>query len=91
LRSFTAVVTNNAPQDPAPTGTVTFEDVFFNGSGTVTNVLAQDIVLSNGIVQVVTSSLSAGVKDLGNHFIAARYNGDTNYAKGSSTCSADGS
>jgi hypothetical protein len=74
--TFTATVTNLNPSDPAPTGTVTFQDVTYAPSIRVTNILATNVVLSNYTASVTISTLSSNT---GNHFITAIYNGDTNF------------
>jgi hypothetical protein len=83
--TFTAIVTNLADAGPAPTGTVRVEDLSYNGPDPVTNILADNLVLTNGMAAVTTSNLSAAGSDLGNHFITVTYSGDTNFAKGSAT------
>lgn len=74
--TFTATVTNLNPSDPAPTGTVTFQDITYAPSIRVTNILATNVVLSNHTASVTVSTLSSNT---GNHFITAIYGGDTNF------------
>jgi hypothetical protein len=83
--TFTAVVTNLDPSDPVPNGTVTFHDVTYQGVTTISNLLAADVALINGVATVTTSNLSAGPNQLGNHWITATYSGDTNYPGGAAT------
>jgi hypothetical protein len=81
--TFTATITGSAP---SPTGTVTFEDVTFNGLNPVTTTLATNVPLDgNGHASVTTSSLAAGGDYAGNHFIIATYSGDVNHAVASMT------
>ena len=77
--TFTAVVTNLNPADPVPTGTVTFRALYYLGVLPVTNVLATDVPLTNGIASVTTSALDAGEANFGNHLVTAIYSGDTNF------------
>jgi len=83
--TFTAIVTNFSGGDPAPTGTVTFQDVTYQGTSQITNILAANIALSNGMAAVTNTSLIASTNSFGNHFITAIYNGDTNYPGGRAT------
>src|SRR5207249_75959 len=83
--TFTAVVTNSDPAGSVPTGTVTFQDVTFQSSTRVTNVLAADVPLTNGLATVTTSALLAGGNYQGNHFITALYAGDSNFPPASAT------
>jgi hypothetical protein len=82
--TFTAIVTNFSGGDPAPTGTITFQDVTYQGLTQVTNILA-NVPLSDGMAAVTNSSLVASTNSFGNHFITAIYSGDTNYAGGRAT------
>ncbi len=74
--TFTALVTNLNVSDPAPTGTVTFSNLTYQGATPVLNELAMDVPLSNGVASFTASSLAAGGNNLGNHLITATYNGD---------------
>jgi len=75
--TFTATVTGS----PAPNGTVSFEDFTYNGSNPELIFMANDLPLNaSGQVSFTTSTLKAGGNFLGNHFIRALYNGDTNHA-----------
>jgi hypothetical protein len=75
--TFTATVSGSTQ----PTGTVTFSDTTYNGLNAETTTLATNVPLdSNGHATVTTSSLAAGGNYLGNHFIRAIYNGDSNHA-----------
>jgi hypothetical protein len=85
LLTFTAVVTNLNPADPIPTGTVTFNDVTYQGITTISNLLAASVPLTNGVATIATSNLTAGPNQLGNHWITATYSGDTNYPNGAAT------
>lgn len=81
--TFTATVTSSLP---APTGTVTFEDLTYNGLDQVTTILAANVPLDgSGRAAVTTSSLAAGGACPGNHFIIASYSGDANHAGASTT------
>ena len=81
--TFTATITSSLP---SPTGTVTFEDLTYNGLDPVTTTLATNVPLDgNGRASVTTSSLAAGGAYPGNHFITATYSGDVNHAAGSVT------
>ena len=71
--TFTATVTGS----PAPTGTVTFFDVTYNGFNSESTTLASNVPLSTGgQAAVTTSSLAAGGNYLGNHHVTALYSGD---------------
>lgn len=83
--SFTAVVTNLDGAGPVPTGTVTFQDVTYQGVSPVTNLLASGVPLTNGVASVTTSTLIAASNFLGSHFITATYSGDTNFPGGAAT------
>jgi hypothetical protein len=83
--TFTVVVTNLDGAGPMPTGTVTFQDVTYQGTNAITNVLASNVSLENGAASVTNSSLIASVNAFGNHFITASYNGDTNFPPGRAT------
>ena len=83
--TFTAIVTNLSGGDPEPTGTITFQDVTFQGLTQITNILAANVPLSNGIAAVTNSSLIAATNSFGNHFITAIYSGDTNFPSGRAT------
>ncbi len=83
--TFTATVTNVHSGDPAPTGTITFLSTTFSNLVQLTNILSADVPLSNGVASVTTSTLEAGTQFLGNHFITATYNGDTNYSSATVT------
>jgi hypothetical protein len=83
--TFTAIVTNISGGDPAPTGTITFQDVTYRGITPITNVLVANVPLSNGIAAVTSSSLIASTNAFGNHFITAIYSGDTNFPPGRAT------
>jgi hypothetical protein len=72
--TFTATVTNVNPTDPAPAGTVTFQDISL--PSTATNTLASNLALSNYTASVTVTNLSS---NNGNHLITALYSGDTNY------------
>lgn len=80
---FTASVSNLNASDPLPTGTVTFLDRTHRGVTSITNTLAANVPLTNGVASVTISNLSAGgivpTNALGNHLINATYNGDTNF------------
>jgi hypothetical protein len=80
--TFTAIVTNLNPADPAPSGTVTFEDRTYEGSTPVTNILAASVPLSNYVAAVTTSSLAS---NHGNHFITAIYSGGGAFQSASAT------
>jgi hypothetical protein len=82
--TFTAVVTNPV-SGPAPTGTVTFQDVTYRTLTRITNVLAMAVPVTNGVATVTTSALSAGTNMFGNHFIIASYSGDGTFQPGSAT------
>lgn len=83
--TFTAVVTNQSVADPAPSGTITFQDITYQGTTRITNILAANVPLTNGVAGVTNSSLIASTNSFGNHFITARYSGDTNFPPGSAT------
>jgi len=75
--TFTATVTGATP----PTGTVSFFANTYNGLTPEAKTLQANVPLNaNGQASVSTSSLSAGVNYLGNHFIVAIYNGDGSHA-----------
>jgi len=85
--TFTAIVTNLNPGGPSPTGTVTFLDRTYRGLSSVTNTLAANVSLTNGLAAATTAALSAGgsypTNFLGNHFITATYHGDANFPSAS--------
>jgi Bacterial Ig-like domain (group 3) len=83
--TFTAIVTNFSGGDPDPAGTITFQDVTYQGIAPITNILAANVPLSNGIAAVTNSSLIAATNAFGNHFITAIYSGDTNFPPGRAT------
>ena len=75
--TFTATVSVTAP---APTGTVTFTGLTYNGVTPVTTTLASNIPLDAlGQASFTTSSLAAGGAFHGSHFITATYSGDANH------------
>ena len=81
--TFTAIVTNLNAGGLSPTGTVTFQARTHRGLTSITNVLAANVPLSNGVAMVTSSTLEAGgsypTNFLGNHLITATYNGDANF------------
>jgi hypothetical protein len=83
--TFTAIVTNLSLGDPAPTGIITFQDIFYQGVTRLTNILASNVPLDNGVASVTNSSLIASTNSFGNHFITATYSGDTNFPPGNAT------
>jgi hypothetical protein len=83
--TFTAIVTNFSGGDPAPTGSITFQDATYQGLTQITNILAANVALSNGVAAATNSSLIASTNSFGNHFITAIYSGDTNYPGGRAT------
>lgn len=83
--SFTAIVTNLNAADPAPTGAITFQDVTYQGTSRITNILAANIPLNAGAASVTNSSLIASTNSFGNHFITATYSGDVNFPPGRAT------
>lgn len=84
--TFTAVVTNLAPLGPSPTGTVSFQDLTYQGLAATNRTLATNVVLNyRSIASVTVSNLSTGSNYLGNHFITASYSGDANFAPATMT------
>jgi hypothetical protein len=81
--TFTASVSNLNALGPAPTGTVTFNDLTYRGVSATNTTLASDVQLSNGVASVTTSALVAASNFLGNHFISVVYSGDANFPTGS--------
>ena len=81
--TFTASVTNLDGSDPQPTGTVTFQDLTYQGLVATNITLATDVPLLNGLAAVTASDLTARSNFLGNHFITAIYSGDTTFQTGS--------
>jgi hypothetical protein len=75
--TLTAMVTKLDDSRPLPTGTVTFQDVIYQGFTRVTNTLGNAIPLAGGTATVTNVVLSAGSNSLGNHFITAIYSGDS--------------
>ena len=80
--TFTAIVTNLDGSDPQPTGTVTFEDLTYNGLAATNIILGTAVPLVNGLASVTTSDLMAGSNFLGNHYITAVYSGDSTFETG---------
>jgi hypothetical protein len=84
--TFTATITNTGGTGPAPSGTVTFQDLTYEDVTPITTTLASNVPLNaNGQAAVTTSNLTAGNGFLGNHFITATYSGDANFSPGSAT------
>jgi hypothetical protein len=87
--AFTAVVTNLNSSGPLPGGTVTFQDLTHRGLTAVTNTLAANAPLTNGVASVTSVALSAGggypTNFSGSHLITAIYSGDTNFPTASAT------
>ncbi|MFZ1217722.1 MAG: Ig-like domain-containing protein [Chthoniobacterales bacterium] len=81
--TFTATVTNTGAGGPVPTGTVTFEDLTYQGTTPVTTTLGTVSLNGSGQASLTTSSLTAGSSFLGNHLITATYSGDANFSAGS--------
>jgi len=81
--TFTAAVTGPAP---APTGTVTFTDITYNGLNPEFTTLATNVpVDSSGHASITTASLTAGGDRHGCHWITATYSGDGNHPSASMT------
>jgi len=81
--TFTAAVTGPVS---APTGTITFKDLTYNGFTPEITTLATNVPLdASGHASVSVSSLTAGGTYLGNHLITAMYGGDGNHAASSAT------
>ena len=76
-------MTNLDGSDPQPTGTVTFQDLTYQGLIATNTILATNAPLVNGLAAVTTSNLTARSNYLGNHFITALYSGDANFQTGS--------
>ncbi len=83
--TFTAVVTNRNPSQPAPTGTVTFKDLTYQGLTALTSTLASNVALVDGRATITNSTLIADSNYLGNHFITASYSGDAIFSASSAT------
>jgi hypothetical protein len=83
--TFTAIVTNLSGAAQTPTGAVTFQDITYQGTTRVTNILAANVPLNSGIASVTNSALIASTNSFGNHFITATYSGDTNFPSGQAT------
>ena len=76
--TFTASVSGGAA---APTGTVTFTGLTYNGVSPVNTTLASNVPLSaSGQASFTTSSLVAGGAFHGSHFITATYSGDASHS-----------
>ena len=71
--TFTATVAPTQTGGPTLTGTMQFL-YYFNANGTNTN-LGSAVTISNGNAQLTTTTVPGGTV-----FVAARYNGDSNYA-----------
>src|SRR4051812_24881695 len=80
-----AIVTNLNALGPVPTGTVTFQDITYQGTTRITNVLDTNVSLLNGVAFITNSSLIASTNSFGNHFVTAIYNGDANFPSGTAT------
>ena len=81
--TFTATITANPPQSPAPTGTVDF----FDGAAIPANAIAgcsAQLLNSSGVASCTTSTLTSAGSP---HTITARYNGDGNYNPSTGTVS----
>jgi len=83
--TFTAVVTNLDASGPQPSGAVTFRDLTYTGLVPTNITLAANVPLTNGLVSITSSNLTAGSSFLGNHFITATYTGDAEFSGGSAT------
>src|SRR5439155_11385967 len=83
--AFTAIVTNLDASGPVPSGSVTFQDVSFQGLVAQTNILAADVPLVDSIAVITNSSLAAGSNHFGNHFVSVIYSGDTTFQAGKAT------
>jgi hypothetical protein len=83
--TFTAVVTNLDASGPQPSGTVTFQDLTYEGLVSTNMSLAANVPLTNGLASITSSNLTAGSNFLGNHFITATYSGDAEFLGGSAT------
>jgi len=81
---FTAVVTN-LTAGPIPTGTITFQDITYQGTTRITNILAANVPLNGGVAGVTNSSLIASTNSFGNHFVTASYSGDINFPSSTAT------
>jgi len=68
-----------------PSGTITFQDVTYQGTTRITNILASNVPLDSGIAIITNSSLFAATNAFGNHFITATYSGDANFPPGNAT------
>lgn len=77
--TFTATLENRDTNGPVPSGTVTFLASTFDGLVSITNTIAADVPLSNGVAAVSTTNLAASSNLLGNYFITVTYTGDTNF------------
>lgn len=77
--TFTATVTGAS----APTGTVTFTDVSYDGftqtSNTLGTVTLTPVNNTDSVATFSTNSLLSGGTSLGNHWITASYSGDATY------------
>jgi hypothetical protein len=83
--TFTAVVASQTNGQPAQTGSVTFQDLTYQGQTRITSVLASNLPLSNGVATLATSGLIAASNYLGCHYITATYSGDATFQAGSAT------
>ncbi|HYV30482.1 MAG TPA: Ig-like domain-containing protein, partial [Candidatus Binatia bacterium] len=87
--TFTVFVTNLDSAGPAPSGTVTFQDRTHRGLAGITNPLAANVPLTNGVASVTSSALSAGGSYPTNysdsHFVSATYSGDVIFPSASAT------
>jgi len=79
------VVTNLDNSPLQPSGTVTFQDLTYEGIAPTNITLAADLPLSNGVASVTTSNLTVGDVFLGNHLITATYSGDAEFSEASAT------
>jgi len=77
-------VTNLDGAGQQPTGNVDFQFVTYTNLTRTTNTVSGQPLI-NGSASVTVSDLVAGGDYLGNYFVTARYQGDTNFAPASAT------
>ena len=78
--TFSVAVANHGSSGITPTGTITFQDLTYQGLTPVTTNLMTVSLDSSGDASYTTAALGSGI-----HFITATYSGDANFSGGSAS------